>query len=93
MRAPAQRLGRAVLGAHRHEAGHLVLGQLDLLAAEVGQGQVGDLEVKRYGHVCSLCSFQLGRACAGADELGGPDGGSATRGSDLCRRPRTRPQG
>ena len=29
-----------------HEAGHLVLGEHDLLAAEVGEGEVGDLEVK-----------------------------------------------
>ena len=37
------RLG--VLLADRHQAGHLVLGESDLLAAEVGQGKVGDLEV------------------------------------------------
>ena len=42
---PGQRLGVGVLGAQGHEAGHLVLGELDLLAAEVGQGEVGDLEV------------------------------------------------
>ena len=35
----------AVLLAHRHQAGHLVLGEGDLLAAELGQGEVGDLEV------------------------------------------------
>ena len=40
-----QRLARAELGAHRHEAGHLVLGEADLVAAELSQGQVGDLEV------------------------------------------------
>ena len=40
-----QRLRRGVLLADRHQAGHLVLGEGDLLAAEVGQGEVGDLEV------------------------------------------------
>ncbi len=42
-----QRLGVAVLAAGRHQAGHLVLGQTDLLAAELGQRQIGDLEVER----------------------------------------------
>ncbi len=40
-----QRLLGAVLGPHGHEAGHLVLGQLDLLAPELGQGEIGHLEV------------------------------------------------
>ena len=40
-----QGLGRAVLGAHGHQAGHLVLGEADLVAAELGEGQVGDLVV------------------------------------------------
>ena len=40
-----ERLGVAVALAHRHQAGHLVLGELDLGAAEVGQGDVGDLVV------------------------------------------------
>ena len=39
-----QGLAGGVLGPHGHEAGHLVLGQLDLLAAEFGQGEVGHLE-------------------------------------------------
>ena len=34
-----------VLTAQRHQAGHLVLGQADLLAAELGQGQIGHLVV------------------------------------------------
>ena len=45
-----QRLALAVALAHRHQAGHLVLGEGDLGAAEVGQGEVGDLEV----HVCDV---------------------------------------
>ena len=40
-----QRLGGGVLLADGHQAGHLVLGEGDLLAAELGQGEVGDLEV------------------------------------------------
>ena len=40
MRWPAQRLLRARTPAHRHEAGHLLLGELDLLAAPLGQGEV-----------------------------------------------------
>ena len=48
-----QRLGVAVLLAQRHEAGHLVLGQADLVAAGLGERQVGDLEVSR---LC--CSFR-----------------------------------
>lgn len=36
-----QHLGRAVLLAARHQAGHLVLGQDDLLAAPLGQRDVG----------------------------------------------------
>ncbi len=48
-----ERLRVGVLGAGLHQAGHLVLGQLDLLAAEVGQGEVGDLEVLRGGVRCS----------------------------------------
>ena len=42
-----ERLGVAVALAHRHQAGHLVLGEGDLGAAEVGQAEVGDLEVHR----------------------------------------------
>jgi hypothetical protein len=44
-RAP-QGLRVAELGAHRHEAGHLVLGQGHLGAAEIGQRKVGNFEVK-----------------------------------------------
>ena len=41
-----QRLRGGVLLADRHQAGHLVLGEGDLLAAEGGEGEVGDLEVR-----------------------------------------------
>ena len=44
-----KRLRVAVALAHRHETGHLVLGELDLLAAELGERQVGDLEVGTVG--------------------------------------------
>ena len=40
-----ERLLGAELLAHGHQAGHLVLGERDLLAAELGQREVGDLEV------------------------------------------------
>ena len=39
---PGERLRLAVLLAQRHQAGHFVLGQHDLLAAQIGQGEVGD---------------------------------------------------
>ena len=45
MRAPLRGWLLAVALAHGHQAGHLVLGELDLLAAELGQGEVSDLEV------------------------------------------------
>ena len=40
-----ERLALAIFLAHRHEAGHLVLGQADLVATERGEADVGDLEV------------------------------------------------
>ncbi len=40
-----QRLGGGVLAADRHQAGHLVLGERHLLAPEVREREVGDLEV------------------------------------------------
>ena len=42
-----ERLLRAELLAQRHQAGHLVLGEADLVAAELGQREVGDLVVGR----------------------------------------------
>ena len=41
-----ERLHLGVLATQGHQAGHLVLGEGDLLAAELGQTQVGDLEVE-----------------------------------------------
>ena len=72
MRAPASGLRRGVALAQRHEAGHLVLGELDLLATEVGEGEVGDLEVDEVGRggrdrswSSSGDSFMdVGRTCA-----------------------------
>ena len=49
MRAPVSGLARGVALAQRHEAGHLVLGELDLLATELGQREIGDLEVGELG--------------------------------------------
>ena len=42
MRAPFSGLRLAELGAERHQPGHLGLGDVDLLAAEVGEGDVPD---------------------------------------------------
>ena len=43
-RAPASGVLALVARAERHQAGHLLLGEADLLAAELGQRQVLDLE-------------------------------------------------
>ena len=43
---PGQRSDLGVFAAQRHQAGHLVFGEGDLLAAEVGQRQRRDLEVE-----------------------------------------------
>ena len=45
-----ERFRVAVAGPQRHEARHLVLCELDLLAAEGGQRQVRDLEVAPFEH-------------------------------------------
>jgi hypothetical protein len=42
---PGQWLFRRILVADRHQARHLLLGDDDLLAAPIGQAEVGDLEV------------------------------------------------
>jgi len=39
-----ERLLALVLGAERHEARHLELGEADFVAAELGEGEIGDLE-------------------------------------------------
>ena len=53
MRAPLSGWACGVLLADRHEAGHLGLGDRDLLAAPVGELEVGDLEVASV--VCYGC--------------------------------------
>ena len=45
-----ERLGLAELGAQRHQAGHLGLGDLDLLAAEIGERDVLDDVVVMVAH-------------------------------------------
>ena len=47
---PGQGLAVEVLGPQGHQAGHLVLGQADLLAAGLSQGQVGHFEIVLKGH-------------------------------------------
>ena len=44
MRAPASGLRAGVPGAQRHQARHLLLGEADLLAAELGEREVLHLE-------------------------------------------------
>ena len=63
-----QRLRVGELGAGGHEAGHLVLGELDLLAAEAVEREVGDLEVVgvQDGHVGSSTRRSADRDRAGA---------------------------
>ncbi len=53
-----QRLLVGVLTTCRHQAGHLVLGEADLLPAPFGQGQIGHLEVQGR----NLTHFGLGHA-------------------------------
>ena len=50
MRAPASGLESVNSARQRHQAGHLDLGQLDLLAAPRGEREVGDLEVRVVRH-------------------------------------------
>jgi hypothetical protein len=44
-----ERLARAELLAQGHEARHLVLGEPELVAAGLGQAEIGDLERQRGG--------------------------------------------
>ena len=91
-----ERLGVAVLGAQRHEAGHLVLGEVDLLAAEAGEGEVGDLEVA-VGQG-GRCGCQCWRSCRSRvrpgprrgrcrADLGGGESEHAEASAGLVRRP------
>ncbi len=70
-------LGLGVLLADGHQAGHLVLGEGDLLAAELGQGEVGDLEVlpvfdSRHGVLLlGIGSRWVRLVCAAARRHGG----------------------
>ena len=71
-----ERLRVAVLGAQRHQAGHLVLGELHLLAAEAGEGEVGDLEVavgagRSYGCQCWRSCRSRGRGRPAAQGAAG----------------------
>ena len=81
----AARRGVALVRAMK--AGHLVLGELDLLATEVGEGEVGNLEIGRTrsrrgggigrsGHDDSPIGGDLTGACAPAavgSRPGSPD--------------------
>ena len=49
-----QRMGLGVLLAHGHESGHLLLGEVDLLAAPLGQREIADFEFQCGGFAISL---------------------------------------
>ncbi len=68
MRAPASGLRLAELGAERHEARHLLLGEANLVAARLGEGQVGD-DVFGHGVKSPIprASRSLGRRREGAN--------------------------
>ena len=58
-----QRLLALVFLAHRHQAGHLGLGDRDFLAAEIGQRDVGDVVVAgTWSCCCSSCQLSI-RKC------------------------------
>ena len=79
IRAPASGWLSAYSAAHRHQAGHLVLGQPDLAAAEVGQRQVGDLERNGLsGHAgSSVSSRRCSRQCHPRMACPAPSGATA----------------
>ena len=81
----AQRLAGRVLRAHRHQPGHLVLGQLDLLAPELGERQVGNLKLAGI-HIFSSSSCRLCKPDSRA-HLGGHAGaiGFADAGEEPLR--------
>ena len=46
MRWPASGCAARVLGAHRHQARHLLLGEADLVPPPLGEGEIEDVEVE-----------------------------------------------
>ena len=62
----AQRLCPGVLGTDRHQPGHLMLGEGDLLAPELREREIGDLERKVFrGHVRSCPVLAVRRRSPG----------------------------
>ena len=73
-RAAQRLLGRELL-ADRHQAGHLRLGDRDLLAAPVGEREVGDAEVAEALHLIGSIHrslLELGDRGRGKDALSSP---------------------
>ena len=67
-----ERLGRAIFGAGRHQAGHFRLGNVQFLAAPVGKADVGDdVIVEMLGHCALSGSFGpwLGRSYSSGWEI------------------------
>jgi len=62
-----ERLGFRVFRAHRHQAGHLVLRQADLLATELGERQVGDGEIGKRSEPDGQA--HCGRSCGLLDNI------------------------
>ena len=91
-----ERLRAAYSCAGRHQAGHLVLGEPDLLAAELGEREVGDLEVGvgqrggrwSCGSPLRRWMAQRRRGAAGAS----PAPSAASRRRDVLGAARARPR-
>ena len=67
---PAKRFLRAVFAAHRHQAGHFVLRDLDLLTPPFGQRQVGDLVGNRFIQIHRILVFSLIQRCKDTNKRG-----------------------
>ena len=67
---PAKRFLRAVFAAHRHQTGHFVLRDLDLLTPPFGQRQVGDLVGNRFIQIHRILVFSLIQRCKDTNKRG-----------------------
>ena len=60
-----QRLRRAVFLARGHQARHLGFGDVDFLAAEIGEADIGDDVIVGGGHEWDSCFWRAGYSSAG----------------------------
>ena len=88
IRAPVSGRSCAHSLADGHQAGHLVLGQPDLPAAEVRQGQVGDLERNGFGRHARSSGLRLVRdgRRAGVRRMGPREAAPPTYGTAAAPR-------